>query len=198
MPPQVKRAVPSAWCLLFLAAHGLLSVAEVSFSCNTGSRDNVKLSPSFYSSYLSPMAPSHLPFHSAAPPSISPSGWTYTCYASRVWKSITSSQHCLNFQLTTLRSVSPDASITTAQPLRAAAQTQQLSSSGAFTITQPNTPLCAKHRSAAVWWGCAHEQTRLRPVCLPCNRHEPHPSSEIIGRFTRNKSFCLGTLFISI
>lgn len=32
------------------------------------------------------------------------------------WKSITSSQDCLNFQLTTLRSVSPDTSITSHQP----------------------------------------------------------------------------------
>lgn len=38
MLPQVKRAVPSARCLLFLAACILLSIAEVSLSCNTSSR----------------------------------------------------------------------------------------------------------------------------------------------------------------
>lgn len=146
MLPQVKRAVPSARCLLFLAARGVLSIAEVSLSCSAGRPDNVKLSTSFCPSYLRSMIPfsspffgpphpqSHpIPFHALTSPPISPSGRTHACYALRVWKSIILSQHCLNFQLRTLRFVSPDASITTAQPLRAAA----------------NTPLCVKRCCAA-------------------------------------------------
>lgn len=50
MLPQVKRVVPSALCLLFLAAPCLLFIAQVSLSCNTGSPDHVKLPTPFSSS----------------------------------------------------------------------------------------------------------------------------------------------------
>lgn len=43
---------------------------------------------------------------------------TYAYCAPRVWKSIASSRHFLNFQLTTLRSASPDTSVTSDQPLK--------------------------------------------------------------------------------
>lgn len=69
MLPQVKRAVPSARCLLFSAARGVLSIAEVSLSCSAGHPDNVKHSTSFCPSYLRSMIPFSSPlFWPPSPP----------------------------------------------------------------------------------------------------------------------------------
>lgn len=61
-----------------------------------------------------PLTPALSPFHLSS----HFSQWlTTSAYRSpRARKSITSSRHCLNFQLMTLRSVSPDTSITSDQP----------------------------------------------------------------------------------
>lgn len=102
----------------------------------------------FSSPFSGPLTPNPIPSqpipsHALTSPPISPSGQTYPCYALRVWKSITLSQHCLNFQLRTLRAVSPDASITTAQPVRAAAVAVAVSQSRRQQAPVRKTLLCS-------------------------------------------------------
>lgn len=64
----------------------------------------------------------------------------FLCTSRGVLKSITSSQHHLNFQLMTLRSVSPDTSITSDQPSKNQIR-HKLTQAVTLTLTQPKPPV---------------------------------------------------------
>lgn len=92
---------------------------------------------------------------------------TYVYGMLRVWKSITSSQHCLNFQLTTLRFISPDTFITSAQPLKHqinATLTKQL-----FCNHTADT-LRAKWSSTDVGWKYSNHVCKDAPWVFCSNR----------------------------
>lgn len=172
MLPQVKRAVPWVRYLLFLAARGILSLAEVSLSCNAGHLDNVKLSTSFCFSYLRTMIPFSSPFFAPPPPikshpirfravtspPISPSGWTHARIGVKINNIVsTLSQFSIkDFEVRLSRRLHHNSSASESSSPGATAEEQQQR----FHNHTANTPRCAKCHSAAV------QESEDMTVCL--------------------------------